>query len=529
VVTTGTSAYDKLSKLDEAFLAFETPNTYMHVALTGIFEAGPLGDERGAVDLDRIRMHLASRLHLIPRYRQRLTHIPFINDAVWIDDDRFDLAQHVRHASLPRPGNEGQLQQRVAEILERPLNRARPLWEIWIIEGLADDRFALLTKVHHCMVDGVGGVEVLAVLFGPQQPEHPVAGTGWTPRPSPGTAQLVGDEFLRRGRRLLHAGRELRSAVRTPRRSAAELGRRATALASFLRSGANRPAPLPFNGPVGPHRRIVWQSTAMEDVSFIAKQLDATINDVVLTTVAGGLRRYLRRHSRGLPPTGLKVAVPVNVRATHERGRLGNRASVWIVPLPIDTADARRRLVKVRHETSRLKAENQKDGAELLSQAAEWTNGHVLHAGIRLIASASPYNLIVTNVPGPASPLDLLGARLVEAYPHVPLFENQGLGIALFSYNQRLYWGLTLDWDLVPDPTELLEDLRQSFAELHQAATTSHRRTGPAAGHVKTAATATPGAAVARPTAQRSREPKPPQTHHASREPLHKWVSTREA
>jgi diacylglycerol O-acyltransferase len=497
VVTISTPTYDKLSKLDEAFLAFETPSTYMHVALTGVFEAGPLGDERGAVDLDRIRAHIASRLHLIPRYRQRLSHIPFINDAVWIDDDRFDLAQHVRHASLPRPGDEGQLQQRVAEILERPLSRARPLWEIWIIEGLADNRFALLTKVHHCMVDGVGGVELLAVLFGPP-PEHPVTRTAWTPRPSPGAAQLVGDELLRRGRKLAHAGRELRSAVRTPRRSAMELGRRATALASLLRNGASRPATVPFNGPVGPHRRIVWQSTDLEDISFVRKQLGGTVNDVVLTTVAGALRRYLTRRSRGLPPAGLKVAVPVNVRATHERGQLGNRASVWIVALPVDTADPRRRLLKVRHETSRLKAENQKDGAELLSQAAEWTNGHVLHAGIRLIAGASPYNLIVTNVPGPASPLDLLGARLVEAYPHVPLFENQGLGIALFSYHHRVFWGLTLDWDLVPDPTDLLEDLAQAFAELHGAAVRNHRRSGLVAGQLKTATAAPSVASIGR-------------------------------
>jgi WS/DGAT/MGAT family acyltransferase len=460
------SPYDKLSKLDEAFLAFETPSTYMHVALTGIFEAGHLADRDGAVNLGRIRAHIASRLHLIPRYRQRLAYIPLVNDAVWIDDDHFDLGYHIRHASLPRPGNDAQLQQRVAEILERPLSRSRPLWEIWIIEGLDARRFALLAKVHHCMVDGVGGVELLAVLLGPNAQDHQESGTRWEPRPAPGDLQLFGDELVRRAQRIVSLGRGLRAAVRTPGRSAAEVGIRLSALASLMRNGVGRSAVAPFNGRVGPHRRIAWHSTAIDDVAAVRERLGGTVNDIVLTTVAGGLRRYLMRRSGGSTAPALKVAVPVNVRARHERDRLGNRASAWIVPLPVDTADPRRRLVKVRRETDRLKAENHREGAALLTQAAEWTTGRLLHAGVRLISSASAHNLIVTNVPGPPGPLYLLGARLLEAYPHLPLFEHQGLGIAVFSYRQRLHWGLTADWDLLPDPSDLVADLQETFAEL---------------------------------------------------------------
>ncbi len=460
------ASYDKLSKLDEVFLAFETPDTYMHVALTGIFEASHLADRDGAVDLGRIRAHVASRLHLIPRYRQRLAYVPLVNDAVWIDDDHFDLAYHIRQASLPRPGTDTQLQQRVAEILERPLNRSRPLWEIWIIEGLDARRVALLAKVHHCMVDGVGGVELLAALLGPNAEGHHEGDTRWEARPAPGDLQLFGDELMRRAQRLVRLGRDLRSAVRTPGRSAAEVGTRFSALVSLMRNGVGRSHVAPFTGRVGPHRRIAWHSTAIDDVTSVRRRLGGTINDIVLTTVAGGLRRYLMRRTESSTAPALKVAVPVNVRAHDEQGRLGNRASAWIVPLPVDTADPRRRLVKVCRETSRLKTESHREGVTLLTQAAEWTTGHMLHAGVRLIASASAHNLIVTNVPGPPGPLYLLGARLLEAYPHLPLFENQGLGIAVFSYRQRLHWGLTADWDLLPDPGDLVADLQEAFAEL---------------------------------------------------------------
>jgi WS/DGAT/MGAT family acyltransferase len=503
----GTAGYDKLSKLDEAFLAFETPGTYMHVALTGIFEAGRLAERDGSVDLDRIRAHIASRLHLIPRYRQRLAYIPLVNDAVWIDDDHFDLGYHVRHASLPRPGNDVQLQQRVAEILERPLSRSRPLWEIWIIEGLDARRFALLAKVHHCMVDGVGGVELLAVLLGPSAQAHDEADTRWEPRPPPGDLQLFGDELVRRAQRLVGLGRGLRAAVQTPGRSAAQVGTRFSALASLMRNGVGRSAVAPFNGRVGPHRRVAWHSSAIADVASVRRRLGGTINDIVLTTVAGGLRRYLMRRSGGSTAPALKAAVPVNVRARHEQGRLGNRASAWIVPLPVDTADPRRRLVKVCRETARLKAENHREGAALLTQAAEWTTGRMLHAGVRLIASASAHNLIVTNVPGPSAPLCLLGARLLEAYPHLPLFEHQGLGIAVFTYRERLHWGLTADWDLLPDPGDLAADLQEAFAELCWLAGRAARGhgAGPAASEPRRVAPASG------PSADRSARPAP---HH---------------
>jgi WS/DGAT/MGAT family acyltransferase len=460
------ATYEPLSKLDEAFLTFETPSTPMHVALTATFERGRLATEEGGVDVERIRAHVASRLHLIPRYRQRLARIPLFSDAVWVDDTDFDLRYHVRHASLPRPGSDEQLRVRCAEILERPLNRAHPLWEIWIIEGLAGGRFALLTKVHHCMVDGVGGVGILAVLLDDAARGEVRAGPRWQPRPTPGGGELLGTEVLRRGRRLLGVGRELRAAVEEPRRSGQVVRSKLSALWSLVASTTQPLAAVPFNGSVGLHRRVAWLSMSLDEMKAIRRSLGGTVNDVVLTTVAGGMRRYLAR-GPGIPRNAaLRIVVPVNVRDRQEEGALGNHVSVMMLALRLDVADVVERFQSVRETTAQQKIGGQKDGGELLAQAAEWTTASVRQLAVRLISSASPYNLIVTNVPGPQMPLYLLGARMREAYPHLPLFENQGLGVAIFSYDGRLYWGLTGDWERMADLDDLAADLFAAFREL---------------------------------------------------------------
>lgn len=466
----GARGYERLSRLDETFLAFETPTTYMHVALTAVFEVESLRTAEGGVDLDRIRRLIASRLPLIPRYRQRLARVPLVNDAIWVDDERFDLRYHVRHASLPRPGSSAQLRRRCAEILERPLNRARPLWEIWVIEGLSENHFALLAKVHHCMVDGVGGVELLATLLNVEPQSDPGEPEPWQPRPAPENARLLRDEALRRARRFAGLGRRLGTALAAPRESREELGARVSALWSLATSSLRPSSSLPFNGPVGPHRRIAWQSWDLEQVKRVGRQLGGTVNDIVLATITGALRRYLGRRPLDSPLRSLKIAVPVNVRAADERGRLGNRASVWILSLPLDTPDPLHRLRQLHQTTTWLKRSQQARAADLLARAAEFTSGNMLQVGVRLISSASPYNLIVTNVPGPSLPFHLLGARMLEAYPHLPLFENQGLSVALFSYVGRLHWGLTADWDLVPDLDAFADDLGAAFSELHQLA-----------------------------------------------------------
>lgn len=462
------SFYERLSALDQSFLALETPNAYMHVALTAIFEPGSLATPEGGVDIERIRRHIAARLRLLPRYRQRVLHTPLSSEAVWVDDDAFDLGYHVRHASLPRPGGERQLQRRCAEILERPLDRRRPLWEVWIIEGVSAGRFAMLAKVHHCMVDGVAGVDILAALLGTEPVETLEPIEPWVPRPMPGERELLADEVRRRARASLGLARGLRDALRAPVQTGRAVGERAAAIVHLLSRVGSAPS-TPFNQPIGPHRRVDWLAMELAAIKEIRTSLGGTINDVVLTTVAGAVGKFMAR--RGVRVEGaFRTVVPVNVRTADEHGSLGNRVSLWLATLPIEVRDARRRHAAVRELTARLKNDNDAMGGELMMQAAEWTTANVINLAAQFINRARRFNLIVTNVPGPPMPFYLLGARMVAGYPHLPLFENQGLGVALFSYAGTLYWGVAADWNQLPDLSELMSELAESFDELQAAA-----------------------------------------------------------
>lgn len=460
--------YERLSALDQTFLAFETRNAPMHVALTGIFEPGSLATGDGGVDIDRIRRHIAARLRFIPRYRQRVVMLPILNDAIWVDDDAFDLGYHVRHASLPRPGGKRQLQRRCAEILERPLDRGRPLWEMWFIEGLDGGRFAMLAKVHHCMVDGIAGIDILAALLGtePSEGEEPVE--AWRPRPAPRQREVLVSELRRRGASSFDAMRRVGGFLSHPTDAGRAAGAGAAAFVRLLGklSGASS---TPFNQPIGPHRRVDWFSISIADVKAIRTALGGTLNDVVLATVAGAIGKFFAKR-RAYPNGAFRTVVPVSVRAVDERGATGNRVSVWLTDLPITERDPRRRLAQVSAATAALRDDQDAMGAELITQAAEFTTGNVVNLVARLINSAKRFNLIVTNVPGPPVPFFLLGARMVAAYPHLPLFENQGLGVALLSYAGTLSWGVGADWNQMPDLVEFMAMLGESFDELCAAA-----------------------------------------------------------
>lgn len=458
--------YERLSRLDETFLSFETENTPMHIALTGIFTPGGLATPDGGVDGQRIRAHVASRLHRVPRYRQRLQLIPVLHDAIWVDDENFDLGYHVRHTSLPRPGSEEQLRSRCAEILERPLDRRRPLWEMWIIEGLEGGRFALLFKVHHCMVDGVGGVALLVNLLGIEPSTETAPSVPWSPRRIPVDSAILGAEIKSRGRSLLDLGRRFGRGLTAPSALGRTVLRRASAVLS-LASGGLRPRPAtPINGPVGPHRRIAWMRLSLAEMKAVRKALGGTVNDVVLATVAGGLSRFLA----GQGVDACRIACPVNQRGPGEDDRPTNLVSAWILELPLREQDARRRYAAICETTAELKRSAQADGARALLEAAEWTGAPVLHAAVRLVSSRMPVHFIVTNVPGPPFPLYLLSAQLESAYPFLPLFESQGLGIALFRYLDEIFVGLTGEWDLLERLDELPEALHAAFEELQSLA-----------------------------------------------------------
>jgi len=462
--------YQRLSALDNTFLVIESPNALMHVAATGIFEAGSLAKPGGGIDIERVSAYVASRLHKIPRYRQRLAYIPVEQHPVWVDDERFNLHYHLRHTSLPRPGDERLLKRMVGRINSEELDRGKPLWEAWIIEGLAGGRFAMVTKVHHCMIDGVSGVDLLSILLSALPVttiEEPVR---WIPRPTPSPIRLLLDEAVQR------VGAPMGLAARLLREPGAvldELRDGLGALAETLGATLHVASATPLNQPIGSHRRFDWLAMDLAEIGAIRARLGGSLNDVVLAVVAGAIQRFLERRGVTVETLDFRAFVPVSMRNAGERNGLGNRVASWIVDLPIAERDPRKRLTRVTEATTRLKGSRQARGAEILTEVVDWTGSAVLSLAMRMAGRAVPYNLVVTNVPGPPAPLYLLGARMVEIYPMVPLFVNQGLGVALFSYAGRLHWGFNADWDVVPDLHDLVADTEASFAELHHAAATS--------------------------------------------------------
>ena len=468
-----TPAFERLSAQDSSFLVFENANAHMHVGGTAVLEAGPLLRAHGGVDIERIRAYVASRLHWIPRYRQRLAFVPIENHPVWVDDDHFNLNYHVRHACLPYPGDDEQLKQLIGRIMSQQLDRGKPLWEAWIVEGLADNRVALVTKAHHCMVDGIASVDLLSVLLSPTAEAAMETAPPWIPRPMPSRLDLLRDALTRRASGPVELVRSFTRVLDEPDAVREELTQRARATLQMIGAGLRRPAATPINQPIGPHRRVDWLRLELDDVKRVKNQLGGTVNDVVLATVSGGLRQFLM--NRGVSVKGLeyRVVLPVSMRASEEHGTSGNRVSAWITSLPVHERDPRRRLVAVRQTTTALKQTKLELGADTLTEVGELAGSGMMTLGVRLAALLHPYNLIVTNVPGPQLPLYLLGARMLEGYPQVPLFEYQGVGVALFSYAGKLCWGFNADWDLLPDLHDLVAAVDTAFRELHAVATRS--------------------------------------------------------
>ena len=462
--------YERLSALDASFLGIENSLCHMHVGGILIFDAGPLRGGDGGLDIDRIRLSVHSRLHLVPRFRQRLAYVPYERYPVWVDDDRFRLAYHVRHTALPRPGDERQLKRLVGRIMSQPLDRARPLWEMWFVEGLDHDRVALISKTHHCMIDGISGADLISVIMEAYPNPNPGEPQPWTPRPRPSEIQLSMDAVLRRLSQPFEVFQAASDAVRNPQNAVRSVRTAMGALAATLAPAFSPASRTPLNVEVGPHRRFDWTHMPVADLKAVKKVLGGTINDVVLATVSGALRRFFTR--RGVDSQELEVRslVPVSVRTEDERGQLGNRVAEMIAPLPLGLADPVARLDAVRETMGGLKESRQALGGEVLTAIAEFTVPNLLVQAVRLAERSRPYNLIVTNVPGPQIPLYFLGAAMQTTYPVVPLFQNLALVVGLFSYNGGLFWGLNADWEQVPDLHDFVLDLEASFQELQDAA-----------------------------------------------------------
>lgn len=465
--------YDRLSAQDRSFLDLEGANTHMHVAGCFLFDKGPLATPSGGVDIDKIRDYVASRLHRIPRYRQRIAWIPVENHPVWVDDDRFNIHYHVRHTALPAPGDERQLKRLCGRIMSQQLDRGKPLWEMWVVEGIEHDRFALICKNHHCMVDGISGVDLLAVLLSPAPDKEFEPAARWMPNPAPSGSTLLRDSVLRRFELPIAMAGAIGAAVRDPGATAARATENLSAFGETIRTAFSPATDTPLNRPIGPHRRFDWVGFDIDEVKRVKNHLGGTVNDVVLATVAGAVGRFLEQ--RGIPVSrqrgmDFRAFCPVSVRSDHERGALGNRVSGMVAKLPIAEQDPQRRVERVREITKLLKETKQALGAELLTSVSEWTAPTLASMASRLAFENRTANIVVTNVPGPQIPLYLLGARMVETYPMAPLFSSQGLGIALFSYAGGLYWGLVCDWDQFPDLHDFVCAIDASFRELCDAA-----------------------------------------------------------
>ena len=463
----------RLSALDRSFLDLEGPATHMHVAAVFVFSGSSLFDPEGALDFDTVRSYVASRLHVVPRYRQRIAWIPVERHPVWVDDVDFDIRHHVRLVRLPPPGDDVQLKETCSEILARPLDRRRPLWEMCFVSGLEHEHVALVCKVHHCMTDGVAGMGLVRALLATVPSKEFDEAPAWWPRPEPHGLELLCEAAWRRVEISLGLATALLERVRRPERALRDLTDSLLGVAEIASVGLRSASPTPFNRAIGPRRRFDGIAFELDEVKRIKNRLGGTVNDVVLTVVAGAVGRVLQRAgmSRGtLAKLEFRVYCPVDVRAGGDATSLGNRVSAMIAPLPIAERDPRKRIRQVTATTRRLKSSRQARGADVVAAVSDWVLPALQSGLTRFAFSNRSSNLIVSNVPGPPMRLYLLGAPLVEFFPVVPLFQNQVLGIALSSYAGGLYWGLNTARDHFPALEHFPAALDESFHELCEAA-----------------------------------------------------------
>lgn len=465
--------YERLSALDASFLHLEDENCHMHIGAVALFTGAPLATAEGGVDIERIRNAIAAGIHRIPRYRQRLMWIPGAGHPVWVDDARFNLAYHVRHTHLPRPGSERLLKRLAGRIMSQALDRGKPLWEMWIVEGVEGDRFAIITKIHHCMIDGVGSVELTGTVMRPTPDPDPrleAPPPQWLPRPSPSAARLVVDELCHRATMPFTLADAVRRAILEPRRTATRLYQAVEGIGEALTAGALPASPTPLNAPIGPHRRFDWLEMDLDAVKNVKARLGGTINDVVLAILAGALRRFLRQRGLQVDQLEFRAMLPVNVRTRENQESLGNRVAMMVGRLPLEEHDPVRRLERVIHETQELKRSRQAVGVQTIEELSDNSFTTLFTLFSRMAAFVRPFNVVVTNVPGPSTPAYMLGAPMIACYPLVPLFRDQALGVALFSYAGRLYWGFNADWDLLPDLHDLVAAADAEFTALQQVA-----------------------------------------------------------
>jgi WS/DGAT/MGAT family acyltransferase len=455
---------DRLSPLDVSFLYLESETTPMHVGGVCILEPAPEG-----FDYDRLVGIIADRIAEIPRFRQKVRWVPgHLGNPVWVDDPEFDVTYHVRRSALPKPGTEEQLKELTGRVQSRLLDRSRPLWEIYLVEGLADGRNAIITKTHHAMVDGVSAVDIGAVILDLTRESRDTTPEPWAPEPEPSGVSLVADAVGELVRKPAEIVTTARNAVADARRVAGRAAGMAAGLAATLKVTARSAPDSPLNVEIGAQRRFGMARTDLDDYKRVRKTHGGTVNDVVLATVTGALRTWLLTRGESVNDKVIRAMVPVSVRSDDERGALGNRVSAYFVDLPVGEPSPVLRLSQVSYAMSAHKDSGQSIGAEALVSVAGFV-APTLHAmGARAAAALTKrlFNVVVTNVPGPQIPLYAAGAEMLEVFPVVPLARGQAVSIGLTSYNGGVYYGLNADRDAMPDIDVLAQCIEESLAEL---------------------------------------------------------------
>jgi diacylglycerol O-acyltransferase len=452
---------DRLSFQDASFLYIENENNHMHIASVALFEGPPPASHA-------VEEMISSKLHLVPRYRQKVRFVPFdMGRPIWSDDHHFNLGYHVRHSALPSPGSDAQLRTLVGRVMSQQLDRAKPLWEAWVVEGLEDDRWALLSKTHHCMVDGVSGSDLLSTLMD-EEPgiEHPPA-KRWKPEPRPTPMSLLTDSFLE-GLKSPREGYEvLRKAISAPGRLLKDLEELGDGLSTFRNaSGAEVEGSL--NGPIGPHRRWCWAGTNISEIKKIRSAHGGTVNDVVLAAITQGFRELMSSRGEPIKDRCVRTLVPVSLRRDDQRGEFNNRVSAMFAELPMDLEDPVERLASIHAQMSDLKEHHQAAAAETITSLSGFAPHALLALGARLFSDIEQHSVqtVTTNVPGPQRPLYAAGRRMLAAYPYVPLAGSVRIGVAIFSYAGDITFGITGDWETTEDIQVLADGIEAGIQDL---------------------------------------------------------------
>ncbi len=458
----------RLGPQDASFLYLETPSVHQHVGGLAILDPSTRPD--GTLRIENVVEVIASRLHLAPRFRQKVVFPPLSTARpVWVDDVDFDIDFHMRRAALPAPRGRKELVDYVQRVISRPLDRTKPLWETYLIEGMEGGMVSLLTKVHHAMVDGLAAIDLATAVFDFTREPQILTAEPWSPEPEPSRSQLLRDAVAEQLRNPVRTFAETAQRTLTgPARLARQVISTVQGVSDVLGKGIAPPSP--FNRQVGPNRRFAMMEAPVSSFKDVKNALGGTVNDVVLATVAGALHRLMRYRREPTRDRFLRAMVPVSVRIEDDQHALGNRVSSWLVDLPIGPMGAKKRLSLIRETTERLKESKQAVGAEFIMNIGMWAPPTIHGMAARLAARGRFINLVVSNVPGPQIPLYIAGARLVASYPIMPIAENMGLSIACTSLAGTMAFGLTADWDTLPDVEYLSAAMDGSLAELLKAA-----------------------------------------------------------